>query len=67
MNGGGGSAVMVVPFIFCLHGRTRAQILNAEATGPRVPANMGNAEEANHQRLPRNLRVNYLRTLAFLF
>lgn len=26
-------------------------MLKAEATGPRVPAIMGNAEEANHQRL----------------
>lgn len=35
----------------CLHGRTRAQMLKAFATGPRVPAIMGKAEEANHQRL----------------
>lgn len=35
----------------CLHGRTRAQMLKALATGPRVPAIMGKAEEANHQRL----------------
>ena len=35
----------------CLHGRTRAQMLKAFATGPRVPAIMGKAEDANHQRL----------------
>ena len=35
----------------CLHERTRAQMLKAEATGPRVPAIMGKADEANHQRL----------------
>lgn len=34
-----------------LQGLTRAQILNALATGPRVPAIMGKAELANHQRL----------------
>ena len=37
----------------CRHGRTRAHILKADATGPRVPAIMGNAEEANHHRLGR--------------
>ena len=43
---------MVWPgLIFCSQGRERAQILKAEATGPRVPAIMGNAEEANHHRL----------------
>ena len=36
---------------FCLHGRTSAHILKAEATGPKVPAIMGNAELANHHRL----------------
>lgn len=30
---------------------TKAHILKAEATGPSVPAIMGNAAEANHQRL----------------
>lgn len=35
----------------CLHGETRAQILNAEATGAIVPATMGNTEARNHQRL----------------
>ena len=34
-------------------GRTRAQMLKAEATGPRVPAIRGKAEAANHQRLGR--------------
>jgi len=28
----------------CLHGRTRAQMLKAEATGPMVPAAMGTSE-----------------------
>lgn len=36
---------------FCLHGATKAQILNAEATGPSVPATMGKTEERNHHRL----------------
>ncbi len=35
----------------CLHGRTRAHILKADATGPSVPAIMGNAAAANHHRL----------------
>lgn len=35
----------------CLHGLTKAQILNAEATGPSVPATMGKTEERNHHRL----------------
>lgn len=33
------------------HCRTRAHMLKAEATGPRVPAIMGKADEVNHQRL----------------
>lgn len=33
------------------HWRTRAHMLKAEATGPSVPAIMGKADEANHQRL----------------
>lgn len=41
----------------CLHGHTRAHILKAEATGPRVPAIIGNAEEANHQRLQMSERL----------
>lgn len=42
----------------CLHWRTKAQMLKAEATGPRVPAIMGNADEANHQRLHGKLSVD---------
>lgn len=53
----GGSVTKIASVIsppgtsLCLHGRTRAQILKAEAVGPSVPAIMGNADEANHQRL----------------
>lgn len=32
-------------------GRTREQILKADAAGPRLPTIIGNADEANHQRL----------------
>lgn len=47
-----GAVVMSAPGTRCCrHGRTRAQILKAEATGPSVPAIMGKADEANHQRL----------------
>ena len=47
-------SVMVAPGgICCRQGRTRAQMLKALATGPRVPAIMGNADDANHQRLGR--------------
>ena len=43
--------------ICCRHCDPKAQILNAEATGPRVAAIMGKAEEANHHRLLRIMSV----------
>lgn len=45
------SVISVPGGMRCLHGRTSAQMLKALATGPRVPAIMGNADDANHQRL----------------
>ena len=45
-----GPAEAEVP-VLCLHGLTRAHMLNADATGPSVPAIIGNAEDANHHRL----------------
>jgi hypothetical protein len=40
----------------CRHGRTKAHILKAEAVGPRVPAIMGKADEANHHRLQESIQ-----------
>ncbi len=37
--------------IYCRQGRTRAQMLKAEATGPNVPATIGRAVAANQYRL----------------
>lgn len=59
----GASATLAPPRSRCLHGRTRAQMLKADATGPRVPAIIGNAEDANHHRLLMLVREQLNNTL----
>ncbi len=48
---------MVPGLMICRHGRHRAHMLKADAMGPKVPAIMGNADEANHQRLFERISV----------